>query len=337
MTTGERIRQARKSAGMTQAELAHKLGISAAGIAQWENDLRNPKIETLRKLADALGVTPGYLLYGDTDPVQRSLFDAEDTAKALKGELQKSLETGKITPALTNGKAAKALSVLENQMWTAVDEIGKESGSALLQLFRFLPPDLRDIVVYYEELNADGQRVARERIEELTQIYKYQREEKHPPENAQGRPARRWYHGSYNILLCLLFGREGRFPAGGAASGGESKIQSFLFPQALIALGGPQGAHRLERLHHQHQQHHADDHDIGLGAVVAVGQGDLAQTAAADDAGHGGVAQNGGQCGGHAGDQPGQALRDHAPPLQSGVLWKRLMGFSVITKIFSAK
>lgn len=49
----------------------------------------------------------------------------------------------------------------------------------------FLPPDLRDIVVYYEELNADGQRVARERIEELTQIYKYQREEKHPPENAQ--------------------------------------------------------------------------------------------------------------------------------------------------------
>ena len=128
MTTGERIRQARKSAGMTQAELAHKLGISAAGIAQWENDLRNPKIETLRKLADALGVTPGYLLYGDTDPVQRSLFDAEDTAKALKGELQKSLETGKITPALTNGKAAKALSVLENQMWTAVDEIGKESG-----------------------------------------------------------------------------------------------------------------------------------------------------------------------------------------------------------------
>ena len=190
MTTGERIRQARKSAGMTQAELAERADISLDTIksvenGRRENDLRNPKIETLRKLADALGVTPGYLLYGDTDPVQRSLFDAEDTAKALKGELQKSLETGKITPALTNGKAAKALSVLENQMWTAVDEIGKESGSALLQLFRFLPPDLRDIVVYYEELNADGQRVARERIEELTQIYKYQREEKHPPENAQ--------------------------------------------------------------------------------------------------------------------------------------------------------
>lgn len=42
--------------GMTQAELAHKLGISAAGIAQWENDLRNPKIETLRKLAVPWGL-----------------------------------------------------------------------------------------------------------------------------------------------------------------------------------------------------------------------------------------------------------------------------------------
>ena len=72
-----------------------------------------------------------------------------------------------------------------------------------------------------------------------------------------------------------FFGREGRFPAGGAASGGESKIQSFLFPQALIALGGPQGTHRLERLHHQHQQHHTDDHDVGLVAVVAVGKGIL--------------------------------------------------------------
>ena len=80
-------------------------------------------------------------------------------------------------PRITDGKTYERQS--------PAPKIGKESGSALLQLFRFLPPDLRDIVVYYEELNADGQRVARERIEELTQIYKYQREEKHPPENAQ--------------------------------------------------------------------------------------------------------------------------------------------------------
>lgn len=56
MTTGERIRAARKSANMTQAELAQKLGISYVGVSQWENGLRQPKYETLKKIADAIGV-----------------------------------------------------------------------------------------------------------------------------------------------------------------------------------------------------------------------------------------------------------------------------------------
>lgn len=55
MTTGQLIKAARKKAKMTQAELAQKLGISYVGVSQWENDLRNPKYETLRRIADALG------------------------------------------------------------------------------------------------------------------------------------------------------------------------------------------------------------------------------------------------------------------------------------------
>lgn len=56
MTSGERIRAARKNANMTQAELAQKLGISYVGVSQWENGLRQPKYETLKKIADAIGV-----------------------------------------------------------------------------------------------------------------------------------------------------------------------------------------------------------------------------------------------------------------------------------------
>lgn len=62
MTTGARIKAARKAAGMTQAELAAKLGISFQSVAQWENDLRNPKYETLQKIASALGVDIAELL-----------------------------------------------------------------------------------------------------------------------------------------------------------------------------------------------------------------------------------------------------------------------------------
>lgn len=56
MTTGERIQQARKQAKLTQKELGEKLGVSASMIAQYENDLRMPKIETLQKIAAALNV-----------------------------------------------------------------------------------------------------------------------------------------------------------------------------------------------------------------------------------------------------------------------------------------
>ncbi len=56
VTTGQRIKAARKKAGMTQKELGEKLGLSFQSIAQWENDLRNPKYDTLQRIAAALGV-----------------------------------------------------------------------------------------------------------------------------------------------------------------------------------------------------------------------------------------------------------------------------------------
>ena len=50
MTTGQRIKEARKRAGMTQAELAEKLEIPFQSVSQWERDIRKPKKETLEKL-----------------------------------------------------------------------------------------------------------------------------------------------------------------------------------------------------------------------------------------------------------------------------------------------
>lgn len=55
MTTGERIKSARKRAGLTQSELAEKLNIPYQSIGQWERNVRNPKAETLIKIANALG------------------------------------------------------------------------------------------------------------------------------------------------------------------------------------------------------------------------------------------------------------------------------------------
>ena len=54
MEIGERIKLSRKKAGLTQKELGELLNVSAAMIAQYENNLRNPKFETLDKIANAL-------------------------------------------------------------------------------------------------------------------------------------------------------------------------------------------------------------------------------------------------------------------------------------------
>lgn len=57
MTTGERIKAARKKKGLSQVQLGEMLGIPFQSISQWERDARNPKKETLRKIAQALDVS----------------------------------------------------------------------------------------------------------------------------------------------------------------------------------------------------------------------------------------------------------------------------------------
>lgn len=57
MTLGKKIREIRKDVGLTQAALGEKIGVSGAMIGQWENDLRNPKLDTIVRIADALDMS----------------------------------------------------------------------------------------------------------------------------------------------------------------------------------------------------------------------------------------------------------------------------------------
>lgn len=57
MTTGERIKAKRKEKGLSQKELGKLLGVSGSMIGQYENNIRNPKNETLCRIAQALDVS----------------------------------------------------------------------------------------------------------------------------------------------------------------------------------------------------------------------------------------------------------------------------------------
>lgn len=51
---GRRIAEERRCSGLTQAELAAKVGLAPITIRQYEKGLREPRIDTLRKIAEAL-------------------------------------------------------------------------------------------------------------------------------------------------------------------------------------------------------------------------------------------------------------------------------------------
>ncbi|MDB8643960.1 helix-turn-helix transcriptional regulator [Streptococcus australis] len=53
----DNIKKARLNAGLTQLEVAEKLGVAQAQYARWENGGRNPKDETIEKLADIFGAS----------------------------------------------------------------------------------------------------------------------------------------------------------------------------------------------------------------------------------------------------------------------------------------
>ena len=62
MSFETKIREARIAQGLTQAQLAQVAGISRSFLAQLENDYKNPSVQTLIKLSNALNVVVSDLL-----------------------------------------------------------------------------------------------------------------------------------------------------------------------------------------------------------------------------------------------------------------------------------
>lgn len=61
-TIGRKISDLRKEKGLTQEELAERLGVSAQAVSKWENDNSCPDIMLLPKIAQLFGVTIDSLL-----------------------------------------------------------------------------------------------------------------------------------------------------------------------------------------------------------------------------------------------------------------------------------
>ena len=79
-TLGKRIAALRKEKGMTQEQLAEKVGVSAQAVSKWENDISCPDITLLPLLAELFGVSVDELL--GVKPVEPHvvIINKEDTS-----------------------------------------------------------------------------------------------------------------------------------------------------------------------------------------------------------------------------------------------------------------
>lgn len=71
MEFSERLKNLRKEAGLTQVDVAEKLGISQPAYASWERGIKKPTQDNLVKLSKILYVSVDYLL-GNTENRQTS-------------------------------------------------------------------------------------------------------------------------------------------------------------------------------------------------------------------------------------------------------------------------
>ena len=58
----QQIRALRQARGMSQVELAKRLGVTKQSVSNWENDNIQPSVEMLVKLAGAFSVSTDFLL-----------------------------------------------------------------------------------------------------------------------------------------------------------------------------------------------------------------------------------------------------------------------------------
>ena len=81
---GNTLRELRTRRGMSQAELAERIGKKRSAVGNYESGAREPDLDTLRVLAVALNVSVAELLGGDAespappvdlDPARRRLLD----------------------------------------------------------------------------------------------------------------------------------------------------------------------------------------------------------------------------------------------------------------------
>ena len=99
-TLGAMIAELRKQHGMTQLELAEKMGVTDKAVSKWERDLSCPDINSLPNLAEILGVSV------------EELMQIKKEAEAPVSKVAEIMEIAPKAVTMAMGVAVTALTML---------------------------------------------------------------------------------------------------------------------------------------------------------------------------------------------------------------------------------
>ena len=81
MALGEKLTQARKAAGLTQADIAARLSVSRQAVSRWESGQSKPSTEKLLTLGNLYGISLDQLLSAE-EPAVETVPDLPETTTA---------------------------------------------------------------------------------------------------------------------------------------------------------------------------------------------------------------------------------------------------------------
>ena len=123
MTFGEKLREARKAAGLSQEQFAEKMSVSRSAVAKWESDKGLPDVNNLKVMAQLLGVTIDYLLDDEEklnlsetkEPIDLDSFEKTGKARDKKDAvvLVKFPNADAIYPLIRQKKMSKKEAILD--------------------------------------------------------------------------------------------------------------------------------------------------------------------------------------------------------------------------------
>ena len=163
---GKRIQELRKSAGLTQDQLATKIGISMAAIRNYENGLREPNSKAMAALERFFNVSGEYLR-GEVD---------RDTFLENSAEIQGRLDDLIVLfqsfkqdfDCASQARQMLAVSVLSGVMQTVTQQLLHDEGPADLNA-----EEICKVFSTAFDLNAQGRSELAKRAAELTQLSQY--------------------------------------------------------------------------------------------------------------------------------------------------------------------